>query len=78
MARYTVHCFCVDCWQLHRLAASVDIDETNEEFAKLNDVYRGKPIPAHIVDLLNQRVTCPTTQKDKADPDKVYIIRRPS
>jgi hypothetical protein len=27
---------------------------------------------------LNRRVTCPTTQKDKADPDKVYIVRRPS
>jgi hypothetical protein len=78
MARYTVHFFCVDCWQLHPLAASIDIDETEEEFAKLKEVYRGNQIPARIADLLNQRVTCPTTQKDKADPDKVYIIRRPS
>jgi hypothetical protein len=78
MARYTVHLFCVDCWQLHRLAASVDIEETAEEFAKLKEVYQGKQVPAHIIELLNQRVTCPTTQKDKADPEKVYIIRRPS
>jgi hypothetical protein len=35
-------------------------------------------MPAHVVALLNQRVTCPTTQKDKADPEKLYIIRRPS
>jgi hypothetical protein len=78
MAKYTVHLFCVDCWQLHRMAAGIDIDEAAEEFAKLKEVYRGKPMPAHIVDLLNQRVTCPTTGNDKADPDKVYIIRRPS
>jgi hypothetical protein len=72
---YTVHLFCGDCWQLHTLRERVEIENLEEEFAKLVDIYTEKQMPAEIVDLLNQPITCPQTDRDKADPDMIYITR---
>jgi hypothetical protein len=76
IAKYTVHLFCVDCWQLHKLAAGIEIHEQTEKFAKLKDVWDGKQILAPIVILLSQPVTCPATKMQKTDPERVYIIRQ--
>lgn len=76
MAKYTVHLFCVDCWRLHKLAAGIEIHEQTEKYAKLKDVCDGKEIPAQIVTFLSQAVTCPATQKQRTDPERVYIIRQ--
>jgi hypothetical protein len=76
MAKYTVHLFCVDCWQLHKLAAGIEIHEQTEKYAKLKDVCNGKEAPAHIMILLNQPVTCPATKMQRTDPERAYIIRQ--
>jgi hypothetical protein len=74
-ARYTVHLFCVECWTLHKLASQLEIENLNQKYGGLLDVYAEKKIPEQILHVLNQAATCPTTQRSKIDPEKIYIIR---
>jgi hypothetical protein len=75
MAKYTAHLFCVDCWVLHELPSRLEIENLNQKYGRLLDVYAEKKIPEQILDVLNQAATCPTTQRSKIDPEKIYIIR---
>ena len=78
MSKYSVHCFCNECGDVHAMGISmIDLDDGPADRSSIGDTYAGKEVPTNLLTLTQNRMTCPKTGKltSQKDNNQVFLVR---
>jgi hypothetical protein len=77
MEEYSVYVYCEDCGETHPMGICVGLDDGPAKKASIGDAYKGKALPKNIVNMADNKITCPKTGNWIAQRDNKQVFLVP-
>ena len=69
MGAYDVYVLCDECFEVHRVAAGITLEDGPEHKQSVEEAYAGKLLPPEIEALIKDDFQCPNTGKPVMEKD---------